>query len=177
MGIGRTLLSIIGRIKTSPSQRTSSLGISSFLSHRNTHRSNWWMWCNVTSGKLQNLILRDLRQSRTKSPPSPTRQLHHDRSPTRPQVPSKKSPLRLQNAFDVPPPYVRSFLLLLYILRVLPSAGRHFSFIDRNTFLFLSPLPRRLIRATTTTLVPIPTSFVVDHLPLPRSQVCSCRRW
>src|SRR5277367_1178526 len=70
------------------------------------------MWCNVTSGKLQNLILRDLRQSRTKSPPSPTRQLHHDRSPTRPQVPSKKSPLRLQNAFDVPPPYVRSFLLL-----------------------------------------------------------------
>src|SRR5271170_7485405 len=131
------------------------------------------MLCNVTLGKLQSL--RDLRQSQMKSHLSV--QLHHNRSPTRPQVPSKKSPLRLQNAFDVLPPYVRSFLLLLYILLVLPSAGHHFSFIDRNTFLFLSPLPRRLIRATTTTLVPIPTSFVVDHLPFPRSQVCSCRRW
>src|SRR5271170_3350359 len=116
MGIGRTLLSIIGRIKTSPSQRTSSLGISSFLSHRNTHRSNWWMWCNVTSGKLQNLSLRDLRQSRTKSPPSPSRQLHHDRSPRRPQVPSKKPPLRLQNGFDVLlPPFGRPFLLLFLL--------------------------------------------------------------
>src|SRR5271170_5360965 len=108
-----------------------------------------------------------------------SRQLHHDRAPRRPQVPSKKPPLPLQNAFDVLlPPFVRPFLLLpLYILLVLPSTGHHFSFIDHNTFLFLSPLPRRLIRATTTALVPIPTSFVVDHLPFPRSQVCSCRRW
>src|SRR5271155_1946136 len=127
--MGRTLLSITGRIKTSPSQRTSSLGISSSLSHHNTHPSNWWMWCNVTSGKLQNLSLRDLRQSRTKSPRSPSRQLHHDRSPRRPQVPSKKPPLRLQNVFDVLPPFGRPFLFLfrLYILFSLPSASRHFS--------------------------------------------------
>src|SRR5271154_4815767 len=139
MGIGRTLLSIIGRIKTSPSQRTSSLGISSSLSHHNTHPSNWWMWCNVTSGKLQNLSLRDLRQSRTKSPLSPSRQLHHDRSPRRPQVPSKKPPLRLQNPFNVLPPFIRPFLLLLYILLVFPSAGRHFSAYDDHSISSLFP--------------------------------------
>src|SRR5271163_3288627 len=138
------------------------------------------MWCNVTSGKLQNLGLRDLRQSRTKSPPSPSRQLHRDRSPRRPQVPSKKPPLHLQNAFDVLlPPFGRPFtLFLLYILLFLPSAGRHFSFTDRNISRFLFPLPRRLTRATTTALAPIPISFVVDHLlTFLQSQVCSCHRW
>src|SRR5271154_5150487 len=139
------------------------------------------MWCNVTSGKLQNLGLRDLRQSRTKSPPSPSRQLHRDRPPKTPQVPSKKPPLHLQNAFDVLlPPSVRLFLflLLLYILLVLPPAGRHFSFIDRNISLFLSPLPRRPTKALTTPLVSIHIPFVVDHLlPFLQSQVCSCHRW
>src|SRR5271155_2460046 len=117
------------------------------------------MWCNVTSGKLQNLILQDLRQSRTKSPPSPSRQLHHDRSPRRPQVPSKKPPLRLQNAFDVLlPPLGRPFLFLfhLYVLCFLPSTGRHFSFLGRNfSFLFLFPLPRRPTKALTSPLVSI----------------------
>src|SRR5271170_763595 len=140
------------------------------------------MWCNVTSGKLQNLSLRDLRQSRTKSTPSPSRQLHHDRSPKRPQLPSKKPPLHLQNAFDVLlPPFVRPFLFLppLYILLVLPSVGRHFSFIDRNIISsrFLSPLPRRLTGATTTALATTYIPFVVDNrLHFPRSQVGSRQR-
>src|SRR5271170_3971653 len=79
-------------------------------------------------------------------------QLHRDRSPKRPQVPSKKPPLHLQNAFEVLvllSPFVHPFLLLpLYILLVLPSVGRHFSFIDHNfiSSRFLSPLPRRLYR-------------------------------
>src|SRR5277367_5922399 len=139
------------------------------------------MWCNVTSEKLQNLSLRDLRQSRTKSPPSPSRQLHRDRSPKRPQVHSKKPPLHLQNAFEVLlllPTFVRRFLLfLLYILSSLPSAGRHFSFIDGNFYLFLSPFPRRLTMATTTALATICIPFVVDNLShFPRGQVGSRQR-
>src|SRR5271154_320867 len=111
-------------------------------------------------------------------------QLHRDRSPKRPQVPSKKPPLHLQNAFEVLvllSPFVHPFLLLpLYILLVLPSVGRHFSFIDRNfiSSRFLSPLPRRLTGATTTALATIYIPFVVDNLHhFLRSQGCSCHRW
>src|SRR5271154_1090 len=121
------------------------------------------MLYNVTLGKLQSL--RDLRQSQMKSHLS--RQLHHDRSPRRPQVPSKMPPLPLQNAFDVLlPPFVRTFLflLLLYILLVLPSAGRHFSFIDRNISPFLFPLRRRPTKALKSPLVSIYIRFGVDYL-------------